>query len=248
MIGNMGNNIFPMRMGEIIRCYVLGYQESISKSRILASVVFERILDGLSVFIFFMLGLFFTDSGEIFVDGAIILFSIFGSIFILLFISKRYQEFSFKIVVFLLHFFSQNTKTRVKDKLGSFFSGLEIFHNKKYFFISVLYSLLLWTLGITGTYFLLTSASDSVPIHLPLILTSALVVGVMIPSAPGFIGTYHYVAIVVLGLYSWEQELAAVTSVVLHGIQFLIPIIIGLILTLKLGYSFKDLTGEDIKV
>ena len=40
MIGNMGNNILPFRIGELIRCYILGYQENISKSRILASVMF----------------------------------------------------------------------------------------------------------------------------------------------------------------------------------------------------------------
>ena len=43
MIGNMGNNILPFRLGEVIKCYVLNYQEGLSKSKIIASVVFERV-------------------------------------------------------------------------------------------------------------------------------------------------------------------------------------------------------------
>ena len=70
----------------------------------------------------------------------------------------------------------------------------------------------------------------------------------MIPAAPGFIGTYHYVIILVLGHYHWKYEMAVGMSVVLHGIQFIIPIIIGMVLIFKLGYNFKELIRSDIKV
>lgn len=247
MIGNMGNNIFPMRMGEVIRCYALGYQENMSKSRILASVLFERVIDGVTVLLFFLGCLFFTDVGGIFIDGAIILFTVFGSIFILLFIGKQHQESSFKFLSYLFYFLPQNIKDRSKNILNSFFSGLGIFHNRKYFMISILYSLLFWGLGILGNYFLLISTGKVIPLYLPVILISALVIGVMIPSAPGFIGTYHYVVILVLVLYGWEKETAASVSIVLHGIQFIVPTIIGLVLTFKLGFSFKSLIGNNVK-
>ena len=118
---------------------------------------------------------------------------------------------------------------------------------KRYLLISIMYSLLFWVSGILGAYFILFSINNSIPIDLPIILISALVIGVMIPSAPGFIGTYHYVVIFILGLYDWDKDSAAGMSVVLHGIQFALPIIIGLVLTLKLGYSFKNLIGNNIK-
>jgi len=248
MIGHMGNNVFPMRMGEFMRCYVLGYQENISKSRILGSILFERVIDGLTVFLFFLISLFFTDVGKLFVNSAIILFMIFGLILLLLFASNRYREKSFLFLTFLLYFFPQNKKEIFKKKLRLFLSGLEIFQNKKYLIVSILYSFLFWGSGIIGTYFLISSSGNIIPFHLPIILISALVVGVMIPAAPGFIGTYHYVVILVLGHYDWKHEMAVGMSVVLHGIQFIIPIIIGLVLIFNLGYSFKELIQRDIKV
>ena len=248
MIGHMGNNVFPMRMGEFIRCYVLGYQENISKSRVLGSILFERVIDGLTVFLFFLIGLFFTDVGKLFVNSAIILITIFGLIMLLLFASNRYKEKSLLLLTSLLYLFPQSMKEFFEKKIRSFLSGLEIFQNKKYLIISILYSLLFWGSGIIGTYFLLSSTGNFIPFHLPVILISALVVGVMIPAAPGFIGTYHYVSILVLGHYDWKHEMAVGMSIVLHGIQFIIPIIIGLVIIFNLGFSFKELIRSDIKV
>ena len=247
MIGNMGNNIFPMRMGEVIRCYVLGYQENMSKSRILASIMFERVLDGITVIVFFSISLLFTNVGDIFIIGAMIALLVFGFILLVMIISKNYQERFFKILSYIFYFFPDKVKARLSNISSSFLTGLNIIHNKRYLLISIIYSLLFWGLGILGTYFVLLSTNNTISVDLPIILTSALVFGVMIPSAPGFIGTFHYVVILVLALYGWERETAIGMSVVLHGIQFIVPIIIGLILTFKLGYSFNGLIKRSIE-
>ena len=143
--------------------------------------------------------------------------------------------------------FPDKVKARLSNISSSFLTGLDIINNKKYLLISIIYSFLFWGSGILGAYFLLLSTKNPIPLDLPIILTSALVIGVMIPSAPGFIGTYHYVVILILGLYGWDKETAVGMSIILHGIQFVVPIIIGLALTIKLGYSLKDLMNNNIK-
>ena len=241
MIGNMGNNIFPMRIGELIRCFVLAYQENMSKSRILASVMFERVLDGIAVLVFFLISLTFTNVESNFIEGSIIASLVFGFVLMVMIISKNYQESFFKALSYSLYFFPDRVKAKLRDISSSFLTGLDIINNKKYLLICILYSLLFWGIGILGTYFVLLSTNNNIPVDLPIILISALVVGVMIPSAPGFIGTYHYVVILILSLYGWDKATSASMSVVLHGIQFIIPIIIGLFLVIRLGYTFKSL-------
>ena len=60
MIGFMGNNILPARLGELLRAYSLGRSAGVSRSAALASVVVERILDiGVLLLIF----------GTVFVHG-----------------------------------------------------------------------------------------------------------------------------------------------------------------------------------
>lgn len=247
MIGNMGNNILPFRIGELIRCYILGYQENISKSRVLASVMFERVLDGITVIVFFAISLLFTNVGDIFINGAVIAFLLFGFILLVMIISKNYEDKFFNKLTDIFYFIPDKVKARLSNISSSFLTGLDIINNKKYLLISIIYSFLFWGSGILGAYFLLLSTKNPIPLDLPIILTSALVIGVMIPSAPGFIGTYHYVVILILGLYGWDKETAVGMSIILHGIQFVVPIIIGLALTIKLGYSLKDLMNNNIK-
>ena len=57
MIGYAVNNVLP-RVGELVRPYVLGNQEQVSKSAALATVVVERILDLLSFYFIACITLF----------------------------------------------------------------------------------------------------------------------------------------------------------------------------------------------
>src|SRR3990172_8206053 len=52
VIGYMGNNIFPWRVGELLRAYVLKRNEQVSISSSLATIVVERIFDGLVMLLF----------------------------------------------------------------------------------------------------------------------------------------------------------------------------------------------------
>jgi uncharacterized protein (TIRG00374 family) len=52
VIGYMANDILPARMGEIVRAYILGAQEKVSKAATLVTIVVERILDGLTMLMF----------------------------------------------------------------------------------------------------------------------------------------------------------------------------------------------------
>lgn len=119
--------------------------------------------------------------------------------------------------------------------------------NSQKFMISIIYSLMFWGSGILGTYFILQSTGNIIHVDLPIVLITALVIGVMIPSAPGFIGTYHYVVILVLGFYGWDKETSACMSVILHGVQFIIPVMIGFVLVLRLGLNVKYLINNSVK-
>src|SRR5688572_21745484 len=52
VIGYMGNNVYPFRAGEVIRAYVLKRNHDVSISASLATIIVERIFDGLVMLIF----------------------------------------------------------------------------------------------------------------------------------------------------------------------------------------------------
>jgi uncharacterized membrane protein YbhN (UPF0104 family) len=60
VIGYMGNNIYPFRAGELLRSYVLYRREDVSIGSSLATVVVERVFDGLVMLLFVFVALPFT--------------------------------------------------------------------------------------------------------------------------------------------------------------------------------------------
>ena len=60
LIGYFGNNILPLRLGELMRAYLIGREWDLSKKYVFGTIVLERILDFLSLIVFaFLLILFY---------------------------------------------------------------------------------------------------------------------------------------------------------------------------------------------
>ena len=53
MVGYFGNNVFPLKMGEVLRAYTLGKNENISSVSAFGTIVNERLMDTL-IFAFFI--------------------------------------------------------------------------------------------------------------------------------------------------------------------------------------------------
>ena len=90
VIGYMGNNVYPLRAGEILRSFVLREREEIPMSASLATVVVERVFDGLVMLMFVFVALPFTpipgDDGAIralVIGASVALFSGVGHLFCL---------------------------------------------------------------------------------------------------------------------------------------------------------------------
>ena len=51
VVGYMANNLLPIRLGEFVRSWHLGQREGVSKSAALATIIVERVLDGIVLLI-----------------------------------------------------------------------------------------------------------------------------------------------------------------------------------------------------
>ena len=49
VIGYMANNVLPARIGELVRAYVLSLREGVRKTATLATILVERIFDGITM-------------------------------------------------------------------------------------------------------------------------------------------------------------------------------------------------------
>jgi hypothetical protein len=254
-IGYMGNNIYPARAGEVLRAYVLRRKQGVRVSASLATIVVERIFDGvvMLMFIFFNLnGLaaLTQDSGF---AGSIRSVALFGTL-----------AFAAALVVFLLaamfpqqslglyhRFAAPRLPARFRDKitskLVSFWTGLESLRTARSILMLFVTSVVIWLLE-TGKYWFVTYAFDFTGYSggfFGLMLMNGIVnLATTIPSAPGYVGTFDAPGIAVLAAYGVEPSVAAAYTLTLHAALWLPITLLGAFYMAREGLSWNKVQAE----
>lgn len=225
-IGYMGNNVYPARAGEVLRAVVLKRKEGVAISASLATIIVERIFDGVV-----MLGFVFINLGELarLTNGAgmgagisiqqIALWGsvvFFGALLVFL-IAAMFPSASEKALAW---FAARVVPTRFRAcvlELGMrFLGGLESLRSPLEILMVFLTSVVIWLLE-TGKYWFVMQAFDFEVSFFALMLMNGVVnLATSIPSAPGYVGTFDAPGIAVLEAYSVPTALATSYTFVLH--------------------------------
>ena len=245
-IGYAGNNIFPARAGELLRAVVLKRHEDVPVSASLATIIVERIFDGVVMLGFVFVNLpelarLTADSGFV---GSIQSLTIWGSaIFIAalaLFLAAAMLPT--KTLVIIEWITNRVVPVRFRQKVtgvaGRFLGGLAALRSPRDVLMVFLTSVVIWLL-VTGKYWLLMHAFPFEVSFFALMLMNGIVnLATTIPSAPGYIGTFDAPGIAVLRAYGVDQALAVVYTLVLHAALWFPITALGLYYLAKEGLTW----------
>ncbi|MCS7259268.1 MAG: flippase-like domain-containing protein [Anaerolineae bacterium] len=210
-IGIGANMVLPARAGEFLRAYVLGRRTGHSKTAIFATLVMERILDGLSIlFILVVVMLFGVSSEEIHVLGAV------GSAFYLIALGALLLFYYRQawVIQQAQRLLPDPWSARIVPLLSAFGDGLHTLRNARQLLIVSAQSLLIW-LVISGSFYPVMLAFDfgaPVPLFTPFLLTALVALGLTVPSTPGGLGIIQYMAVL-----SLQLSFAAAAITPTHG-------------------------------
>ncbi len=236
-IGFMANSLLPARAGEVIRAFVIGSKENISKSASFATIIIARIFD-----MFILLALLFgfliraSLPEDIKRAGMVALGITIIALFFLVFL-KVYQKGAYKII----NIFPSKLKDKLSKFISSFIQGLEILTNWRTGLWVLAQSIFIWIYFAFVYYTLFRAFGLQLPIEAAFIVMVICCIGIMIPSAPGFIGTYHYFTILGLSLFHVPKSEALSFAVVSWGVSFLPIVVIGLVCLQRMGVSLKGI-------
>jgi uncharacterized protein (TIRG00374 family) len=242
MIGYAINNVLP-RVGEIVRPYIVGNSEGISKSSVFGTVVVERILDFMSFYFIVCVVLFvYPNALDPFVSqpDAIRPLFLLGSlacllIFILLFFKA---EACFRFLAKALVFFPEKHKVKVEKILDKFYTGFAVAKLRDKFGIILFYSFLIWGLNALIMWVpfyafapLVKSGMDFGASVVLLVISSI----AWILPAPGAMGTYHsFLKVAMVKLYGIDETTALSYAIVTHEVGYLVVMVFGIY------YFFRD--------
>jgi len=240
-VGFLAIVAIPARLGELARPYLITKKSQIKMSAALGTVFVERIFDSFSVLSVFIFVLFFTPLPPWLIKANIIFFLITAIIFTLMILLLVRRDDSIKVMGSLFSRFPERYAVRLNHLINYFIDGFSIIAAPKRFFTVLFLSALLWLINGTAIYLLFLAFSFPLPPVAAFVLMIILMIGIVIPAAPGFIGNWHYFCILGLSLFGISKTDAFTFAVIYHFLSIGIVIILGLIFLPFNKFSLADL-------
>lgn len=246
--GMMANNILPARGGELVRAYVLSRETTVPFAAAFASLVVDRVFDGTIVILLMVLAMFdsaFPSStlvagrpaSNYAGSGVIILVVVALALYAIVFFPNR--------LIRVYELFARRVAPRFEERgrtlLRSFADGLSVLRHPGRFFLVFWWALLLWLTQALAFFIMFVAVGIDVPFSAALFIQGLIVLGVALPSTPGYFGPFELAAVAGLRLYGVSDSLAAAWAISFHVLS-LIPItVIGLYYLVRSGLRFDEL-------
>ena len=256
-IGYMGNNIYPVRAGEALRAVILKRKEGVSISASAATIIVERIFDGVVMlaFVFVNLPELAKLTGSSGLVGNIQQVAVIGtSIFLaalgIFLTSAMFPHTTMKVGLWLIYrIVPTRFQGRVIGLSNRFLDGLASLRSPVNALMVFFTSVIIWLLE-TGKYWFVMQAFDFNVSFFALMLMNGIVnLATTIPSAPGYIGTFDAPGIAVLTAYGVEHSVAVGYTLVLHVALWLPITLLGAYYLAHEGIRWSDsLRAETEKV
>jgi glycosyltransferase 2 family protein len=227
-IGFTANNILPLRAGELIRAYTAARLTSARFTTVFSSIAVERIFDGLTVVALLTLALLGPElpaavkvGGTSVAQlaraaGVISLLALFTAVAVVA--APLTAERAVRRVMPHAHL-----ADRIIDLIEGVRRGLVVLRSPARLAGVVVWSLVLWLMNALAFYVGFSAFGIPVSFEGALLLQGLLVLGISIPSTPGFFGPFEAVIVAVLALYGVPGSLAFSYAISFHITSF-VPI------------------------
>ncbi len=246
VVGFALNNVLPGRPGEFARAYALGQREEISKTLGFATVVVERVMDGIALIGFLLLALaafipLRLDLPDTVKAIALASVAIFGiALAGLLFLLLR-EPLALRLFHVITRFMPRGLAERLDSMLGSFVVGLHSLKSPSDLLAVSFLSGAVWACESVA-YFLILSAFGALPDNATRAVAAVFMMvlvnlGVMIPAAPGGLGPFEAAGVFALGRFGVDETMAATVALSAHSIQYLLITLLGLFFISREGAS-----------
>lgn len=251
IIGYMANNLFPARLGEFVRVWLLAEREQLKVAPVFASLVIDRLLDGLSVMVMLLLVLLtlrlppgMEQAAAMLRLGGITTLVMYLGVVVFLLLLKARPVQTLKLLALLARPFPRRFAERLIPLAGSFLEGLRLSPGKGILLMISGCSALIWVTATLPIAFILHGFGIQLPLVASFFIMVLLVFAVMVPAAPGYIGTFHVACYTGLAAFRLPDTQAVSIALVIHGVGFFPVILAGLYHLWTGGISFGRLRAQ----
>jgi hypothetical protein len=219
--GYFGNNFLPARAGEFVRTFMIASRSSLSKTYVLTTAFAERFADGCSLVVITGLVLLLLPGKTPWLADAARGFAglgIFGVLAIA--ILPRMESLAKRALGHAP--IPETLRVRLTHILEHSLRGLRSFHDWKRLLGFMALTVVVWSIDATGTVVGSRALGLGISYPIAFILIAALGLGSALPSAPGYVGIYQFIAVMVLTPFGFTRSAAIAYIIFFQALNYLV--------------------------
>jgi uncharacterized protein (TIRG00374 family) len=236
-VGFMANNVFPLRMGEVVGAWYLARETGVSAAAVFGTVILERVIDTLMVVVLAagVVAAWGAGNDGFFERGALLLLPLAVLPFLALGLLRFVPEPFLRMTAFVLRPLPERISSLVLGWLRRFQEGLGALRGGVHLVWILFHSLTIWlvasTIPLLVGFLALGIEFQSLRQAIAAAWASLAAIGiaVAIPSAPGFFGPSHYAARIALQRFGVAPETAIAFGTVIHAVMWVTITGLGLL-------------------
>lgn len=243
-IGYLANTILPLRLGDLARATLMGRRRGLGISRSLGSMALERLMDIITLLFFILLLSLLMEIPSLVKAG---LATMAGGALVML----------AGLVMLALHrerlYYMQRTLAwvlpapialRVVTLIDRFCGGLEVIQDPARLLVVFALSVAGWAVTGLATYVWLLAFNLPLPWFAGIFVLVVINLGSAIPSSPGYVGVYHYLAVLALSAWGVERSPALAYGIGTHALNMITNVSLGAYFIAREGVSLHDLRTD----
>ncbi|MHC4512623.1 MAG: lysylphosphatidylglycerol synthase transmembrane domain-containing protein [Planctomycetota bacterium] len=238
MIGYMANMFLPVRMGELVRMELLSRRGGVRRGEAFLSVGLEKIVDGLSLLLVIGIVAVTRELPEWVAYMGWISLAIFGGLAAGVLITLIFKE---RVRAILDKLVSRDGKitVHIHSFVDSIISELELLKDIKAWLGVIFYTVLVWVAEMFGVWLLFRAAGLHLDPLESLFVVAVLTLATMVPSPPGYVGTFELFTKQALGLFGVAGAKALGTTLILHTQVLIVTALVGVICMVSTGMRVR---------
>lgn len=240
-IGYMVLSLVPMRLGELVRAYLIGKTEPVAFAQSIGTILVEKVLDVATILLFLAGLAAFGLLPDLAVPGpalaALGLLSLAG----LIALAALPREAVLALLARMQLHLPGSRRWNLVKLVGPFLDALAILRHRQLLPALALWSAINWGLSALVNYAVMQAFDLPLPVAAAIFQMVVINLGMVVPSAPGYVGVFEGLSVVALTPYGLDAAQALAYALALHTLVYGTFIVVGLWFVWRGGYRWRDL-------
>jgi uncharacterized protein (TIRG00374 family) len=224
--GYLGNSVLPARAGEVVRTVMISRRSQMTKTFVLTTALSERVVDAIALITISAIVLLILPEKPGWLAEAARPFAILGLCGVLtIAIVPVFESFWFRVLSRLP--IPHRLRDKAEHALRHGLQGIRSFHDGRRLFRFLALTAIIWFLDGVTTVVGASAIGLFVSLPVAFLLIAGLGLGSALPSTPGYVGVYQFVAVSILTPFGLSKTDAIAYILLFQAMNYVLVLFWG---------------------